>query len=366
MEKDYYKILSIPRDCSQEDIKKAFRKLALKYHPDRNQGNSEAEEKFKEAASAYEILGDKKKRTQYDQFGHAGVNSRFGQAGFHDMRDIFTSFRDIFEGGNGFSGGLDSLFGEQAFSSSINSPSRGADLRYRMEISLIEVLKGALKTIRYEVERDCEDCKGSGASPGTGRKNCAECNGSGRLTRRQGFFAFSSTCPTCQGAGNLIESPCGVCFGMGRKKKKEKLEVSIPPGVDTGTHLRLSQKGESGYKGGQPGDLYVQIIVNEDANLKRKGSDLIGSVTVSYLQAILGVKLKVASLEEKKEIVIPKGVQHGDFVVLKKEGLPVLNSRKRGNLLYQVQIKIPVKLKRKEEEQLRAIAKITGESVLDN
>ena len=366
MEKDYYDVLSVLRDCSQEDIKKAFRKMALKYHPDRNKGDQQAEKKFKEAAAAYEILGNSKKRAQYDQFGHAGVNSRFGQAGFHDMQDIFSSFRDIFEGGDFFGGGFNSFFGERAFSSGMRSSVRGADLRYRMEVSLSEVLKGVDKTISYEVERNCDSCKGSGARPGTGRKNCTECNGSGRLTRQQGFFAFSSTCPTCQGAGALIESPCGVCFGTGRKKKKEKLEVHIPPGVDTGTHLRLSQKGESGHNGGQPGDLYVQIFVNEDMRLKRKGSDLIGSLTISYLQALLGTKMEVDSLDGKKELVVPRGTQHGDFVVLKKQGLPDLNSKKRGNLLYQVQVKIPAKLKRKEEEQLREIAKAKGEWILDN
>ena len=366
MEKDYYEILFVSRDCSQEDIKKAFRKMALKYHPDRNKGNTEAEKKFKEAASAYEILGDPKKRAQYDQFGHAGVNSRFGQAGFHDIHDIFSSFRDIFEGGDFFGGGFNSFFGERAFSSGMKNSIRGADLRYRVGVSLLDVLRGADKVISYEVERDCDGCKGSGARPGTGTKNCTECKGSGRLTRRQGFFAFSSTCPTCQGAGTIIESPCGVCFGTGRKKKKENLEVRIPPGVDTGTHLRLSQKGESGHRGGQPGDLYVQILVNEDSKIKRKGSDLIGSVTISYLQALLGTKMQVNSLEGKKEFIIPKGTQHGDLITLKKAGLPELNSKKRGNLVYQVHIRIPVKLKRKEEEQLREIAKSKGESVLNN
>ncbi len=365
MEKDYYEILSVPRDCSQEDIKKAFRKLALKYHPDRNKGDSTAEQKFKEVASAYEILGNSKKRAQYDQLGHAGVNSRFGQTGFNDIQDIFTSFRDIFEGNGFFGEGVDSLFGgRRAFSSGMKGASRGADLRYRMEISLKEVLKGANKTITYEVERDCEDCNGSGAKPGTGRKNCIECGGSGRLTRRQGFFAFSSTCLACQGEGVLIESPCGVCFGVGRRKKKEKLAVTIPPGVDTGIHLRLNRKGESGYKGGLAGDLYVQIFVNEDDKIKRQGSDLISFVTVSYLQALLGTKMQVDSLDGKKEIVIPKGTQHGDNIVLKKAGLPSLNSRKRGNLLYQVKVKIPEKLKKKEEEHLRAIAKVKGEMVL--
>jgi len=369
MEKDYYEILSVSRDCSQDEIKKAFRKLALKHHPDRNQGNEVAEKKFKEAAAAYEILGDPKKRAQYDQFGHSGVNSRFNQTGFHNMQDIFSSFKDIFEGGSFFSNssGFESFFGGDSFSgrhSGTVGAKRGADLRYRMEVSLLDVLKGVDKTIRYEVERECKDCKGSGAKPGTGEKECTECKGSGRLTRRQGFFAFSSTCPTCQGEGRIIESPCGLCFGMGRKKKKEHLEVSVPPGVDNGTHLRLTQKGESGYRGGQPGDLYVQILVEDHPHLKREGSNITGSVTISYIQALLGSKKEVHSLEGKKEITIPKGTQYGDLVTLKKEGLPVLNSKKRGDLLYKVHIKLPSKLKKKEEAHLKEIAKIKGESII--
>ena len=368
MEKDYYKILSVPRDCSQEEIKKAFRKLALKYHPDRNQGDPAAEKKFKEAASAYEILGDPKKRAQYDQFGHSGVQSRFSQTGFHDMHDIFNSFKDIFEGGSFFGGGMESLFGEGAFShaGARSRAQRGSDMRYPVEVSLSEVLTGVNKTISYEVERTCDGCQGSGAKPGTEQKQCPECKGSGKLTRRQGFFAFSSTCPTCQGAGTLIDSPCGLCFGVGRKKQREKLQVSIPPGVETGTHLRLSQKGESGFNGGPNGDLYVQINVREGGKIKRNGSDLIGLVTVSYLQAVLGTKLQVDSLNGKKEITIPKGTQHGDNVILRREGLPSLNGRRRGDLLYKVQIRIPGKLKRKEEEQLREIARAKGEVVLDS
>ena len=366
MNKDYYEVLSLPKNCSQEDIKKAFRKLAFKYHPDRNKGKPEAEKKFKEAAAAYEILGDPKKRAQYDQFGHAGVDSRFGQAGFHDMQDIFSSFKDIFEGGDIFGGGFGSLFGDRSFSAeAAKGSARGADLRYRLKINMEDVLNGADKTISYEVERDCKDCKGSGAQPGTSRETCSECNGSGRLTRRQGFFAFSSSCPTCQGLGSVIKSPCGVCFGTGRKKKKENLKVPIPPGVETGSHLRLSQKGESGYRGGPPGDLYIQILVSDHAHLKRKGSDLMGSVDISYLQALLGTKIEVYALEGKKQIIIPKGSQHGDILRVKKEGLPALNSRKRGDLLYEIKVKLPTKLKKKEEEQLREIAKIKGEVILD-
>ena len=364
MPKDYYDVLSVPRDCSQEDIKKAFRKMALKYHPDRNKGNPEAEKKFKEAASAYEILSKPEKRKQYDQFGHSGVDSRFGGTQAYDISDIFSSFKDIFEGGDFFSRGFDSFFGGSGGFSAGSRSVRGGDLRYRLEVSLAEVLTGTDKAISYEVDRNCESCSGSGARPGTGKKACLECQGTGRLTRRQGFFAFSSMCPSCQGEGRLIESPCGVCFGTGRKKKKEKLVVPVPAGVDTGTQLRLNQKGVAGYRGGEPGDLYVQIQVAEHNHLKRRGADLIGSVKVSYLQALLGARLQAHALQGPKEIVIPKGTQSGDFIVVKKEGLPAIHTKKRGNLLYQVEVLIPSRLKRKEEEYLREIAKLKGESTL--
>lgn len=362
MQKDYYEILSVPRNCSQEDIKKAFRKMAFKYHPDRNKGRPEVEAKFKEAAAAYEVLSDPKKRAQYDQFGHEGVQSRFGRGGFQNIDDIFSSFQDIFGQsdffGSSMGGGFGSLFGDGTFSTT-RSVERGADLRYYMNVTLKEVLKGVEKEIRYEVERSCGTCDGSGARYGTGKKTCSECRGSGRLTKRQGFFAFSSTCPTCQGEGQIIESPCGVCFGTGRKKQKEQLKVQIPPGVETGRRLRVSQKGESGYRGGPPGDLYVEICVKEDPLFIRKGSNLIGVVKISYLQALLGGKVEVPGLEEKQTITIPKGTQPGDVVVQKKEGLPDLyNKKKRGNLLYQVQIEIPKKLKKKEEDLLKEIATI--------
>ena len=363
MSKDYYDILSVSRNSSQEEIKKAFRKMALKYHPDRNKGDPLAEKKFKEAAGAYEVLSNPKKRKQYDQFGHAGVESRFSSAGAYDVRDIFSSFRDIFEG-DFFSRGFDSFFGG-GFSDERGGVTRGADLRYRLTLSLAEVWTGVEKPISYEVERNCDSCAGSGARPGTGKKTCQECQGSGRLTRRQGFFSFSSMCPTCQGEGALMESPCGLCFGTGRRKKKEKLVVPVPAGVDTGTHLRLSQKGEAGYKGGESGDLYVQIQVTEHSYLKRKGADLVGSIKVSYLQALLGARVKAPSLHGQQEITIPKGTQNEDFIIVKKGGLPDLNTKKRGNLLYQVNVLIPSRLKRKEEELLRAIAKLKGESVLN-
>ncbi len=368
MPRDYYEVLSVSRNSSQEDIKKAFRKLALKYHPDRNKGAT-AEQKFKEAAAAYEVLGDAKKRAQYDQFGHEGVSSRFGTGGFQNVnvQDIFSSFQDIFSGGDFFSssggGGLGSIFGSQVFSSSTShrSAQRGSDLRYYMDMSLKEVLTGVEKNISYTVDRNCNTCKGSGAKAGTSTTTCTECRGSGRLTKRQGFFAFSSTCPTCHGEGQVIKSPCGVCFGTGRRKQKEKLKIQIPPGVDTGRRLRLSQKGESGYKGGPPGDLYVEIRVQDNPLFERRDSDLISVIKISYLQALLGAKKSAPTLEGHREITIPKGTQFGDLIVCKKEGLPDLYKKKRGDLLYQVQVDLPKKLKKKEEALLQEIAKLKGE-----
>ena len=365
MEKDYYEILDVPRNSTQADIKKAFKSKAIKYHPDRNKGNQAAEKKFKEAAAAYEILGNPEKRKQYDQFGHVGVNSQFGQAGFSDIQDIFSSFRDIFEGGDSFGGGL---FNDRfSFSSTKNgSASRGSDMRYHLQISLMEALKGIEKTISYNVDRNCDSCKGSGAKFGTKRKNCLECKGTGRLTRQQGFFAFSSSCPSCQGEGSVIETPCSQCFGTGRKKYKEKMSVKIPAGVDTGLQLRLSQKGESGHRGGPSGDLYVAIQVKPDKHLKREGQDLIGQVTVSYIQALLGAKVKVFTPTGKREINISPSIQPGEFVEFKGEGFPDLYGKRKGSLKYFVHIKFPDKLKRKEKEYLKEIAKLNNETVLSD
>ena len=361
MEKDYYEILSVPRSSTQEEIKKAFRSKAVKYHPDRNKGDLEAEKKFKEAASAYEVLGNPEKRKQYDQFGHAGVNSQFGQAGFSDIQDIFSSFRDIFDGRDFFGGGL---FNDPfSFTGKGTRASRGSDMRYHLQISLIEALKGVEKTISYDVNTSCNPCKGSGAKPGTNRKSCVECQGRGRLTRQQGFFAFSSSCPTCQGEGSLIESPCGQCFGTGRKKQREKVSVKVPAGVSTGLQLRLNQKGESGHRGGPSGDLYVAIQVKPDKHLKREGQDLIGQIDISYTQALLGAKVQVFSPEGKRQIHVPPGTQPGEFIEFKKEGFPDLYGRTKGSLKYLVHVKMPRKLKKKEKEYLKEIAKLNGESV---
>ncbi len=375
MEKDYYKVLGVAKNSSQEEVKKAFRKMALKYHPDRNRGSKEAENRFKEAAQAYEVLSDPKKRARYDQFGSAGLNSQFKTSGFHDIKDIFSSFGDIFSGfgdfssaeqGAGFStsgvSGFEQIFGESAFQRSPRRPARGANLRYRMEISLEDVLKGSTKDIHYEVERECATCQGSGTRPGTHKNPCGECRGSGRLTRRQGFFSFSSTCPTCQGTGQVISSPCGACHGVGLGKKQEKLSVTIPAGIESGSMLRLNGKGESGSQGGTSGDLYIEVSVQPHPRFTRDGADLISTIDVSYLQVLLGACVKGVCLESGfNDIPIKKGTQPGDIIRLKKKGLPYLHSKKRGDLKYKVVVHFPPRLKKKEEQHLREIAALTGE-----
>ena len=366
MEKDYYDILSVPRDCSQEDIKKAFRAKAVKYHPDRNQKNPEAEKKFREAAAAYEVLSNPEKRKAYNQFGHAGVNSQFGKAGFSDIQDIFSSFRDIFEGGDFFSSSSRGGIFDHPFTSSRRSPASqpGADVSYHLSISLLEALKGVEKTLSYTIDRHCSACKGSGAKANSGKKTCSECKGSGRLTRRQGFFAFSSACPSCQGEGHVIESPCSRCWGTGRKKSKEKISLKIPAGIDTGQQLRLSQKGESGYRGGAAGDLYVTIQVKPNKHLKRQGLDLIGNITISYLQALLGAKVQAETLEGKQELIIPAGTQPGELIEIKQAGFPDLYGGRKGGLKYQIHVQFPEKIKKKEKEYLQEIAQLKGENIL--
>lgn len=372
VEKDYYNILSVSKNSSQDEIKTAYRKMAMKYHPDRNQGSKEAEARFKEAAQAYEVLGDPKKRAHYDRFGHTGGYSRSHHSNIHDIKDIFSAFSDIFDlGGSSAasSSGFESFFGQGSgsfFGTSRAYPkaTRGRDLRYQMEIPLQEVFQGADKLIRLQVERSCDTCQGTGARPGTKKQTCTECHGSGGLTRRQGFFSFSSPCPTCQGTGRIVRSPCGVCHGVGSRQKEEKLSFPIPPGIESGHTLRLSGKGESGTGGGRPGDLYVEIRVKEDPLWQRKGSDLIGSVKISYLQALLGASVEVSGLKNRDRHTLPirRGTKPGDFVVLKKEGLPDLQTGRRGDLKYQVVVDFPTRLKRKEEQYLREIAALKGEN----
>ena len=359
---DYYEILGVSRDASEKEIKNAYRKQALKYHPDRNQGNKEAEEKFKQASEAYQVLGNSQKKAQYDQFGHAGFQSAGGGHGFRNVHDIFESFSDIFGqmdfGGMGGGGGFEDFFRRSS------APSRqgrsGADLRYHQEVNLKEVLHGCEKVVEFSSVLNCDSCKGTGAKDGKALRACSKCDGRGQTMRSQGFISFSSTCSTCSGRGEIVDFPCGSCHGKGEAKQKKQILVKIPKGVETGTRLRVRGEGEIGYKGGRKGDLYVEVEVKEDPQFERRGADLIAPIKVSYLQAILGAEIQAPSLEEEPiYIQVPKGTQPDNEIVIKNKGLPVLASGgRRGSLIYQVQIQIPKKLNKKELDLLNQIIKL--------
>lgn len=357
---DYYEVLGVARNADAETIKKAYRKLAMQFHPDKNPGNPEAEQKFKEAATAYEVLGNAEKRARYDRFGHAAFNQG-GGSGFHDVDDIFASFSDIF--GDFFAGGAGG--GARGRSRrNPNAPQRGADLRYITEVSLKEVVSGLERDIEFQTDESCAECAGSGAAKGTEAENCTTCGGAGQVVSSQGFFTVASTCPKCQGLGKVVRKPCTKCQGRGRSKVSRKIRVTIPPGVDTGTQLRVSAEGEGGYRGGPAGDLYVEIRVVEDQRFERHGLDLISRLEVSYLQALLGAEIEVETVDGKASLVVPAGTNHGERLRLEGMGIPSLRGSSRGSIYYEVAVDLPKRLGKEEERLLREIAKERGENVL--
>ena len=358
MQTDYYEILGVDRGADKLSIKKAYRKLAIKYHPDQNPGNSEAEEKFKEAAQAYEVLSNEDKRSRYDRFGHAGVNGGAG-GGFHDTGDIFSAFGDIF--GDFFGGG-----GQQRHSSRSKRPRRGSDLRYYLDVDLKDVLEGGEKEISFDSEQSCGTCAGSGAKPGTSPKLCGGCGGSGKVVRQQGFFQMSTPCGECRGQGSINSNPCEDCSGRGRAVDHKKLSIKVPAGVDNGTQLRLSSEGEGGFLGGPSGDLFVEIRVKNHSRFARQDQHLAARQEVTYLQALLGAEVEVETLDGVELVEIPKGSQANDVVKVSEKGVPSLRSGRRGDLHLELDVKIPKKLDKKEEELLRQIAELTGDNVLES
>lgn len=354
-QRDYYEILSVEKTADGDTIKKAYRRLAMQFHPDKNPNNPEAEEKFREAAAAYEVLSDAQKRAKYDRFGHSAFTQGGSGTGFHDVEDIFSHFGDIF--GDLFGGG--SARGG-ARPGGRSQSHRGSDLRYVTEITLTDVLKGLQKDIEFESEDNCQPCNGSGAEKGSQPKPCHTCGGRGQVVRNQGFFAMASTCPTCQGEGVVISNPCRSCKGSGRTTKKKKLQINIPAGVDEGTRLRISSEGEGGYRGGPPGDLFVEIRLKADERYERKGSDLYTELKVPYPLLILGGTMDVETLESKEKLEIPKGTQPNELIKLSGHGLPSLRGSRRGNLIFLIQPEIPQKLSKDEEKLLKDIAKLKG------
>lgn len=362
MPRDYYEILGVSKSSTPDEIKKAYRKIAMQYHPDKNPGNKEAEDKFKEAAEAYEVLSNADKRKRYDQFGHAGMGQGFpgggGGAGFHDVSDIFDAFGDIF--GDFFGGG-----GRRRSSTRRHQPRKGSDLRYYLDVTLTDVLKGTQKEIEFDCEDSCQVCHGTGAEKGSQPSTCPDCGGAGQVVRSQGFFQMATTCPRCHGEGQIISNPCKSCHGKGRKPVHRKLMVSVPAGVDTGTHLRLTGEGEGGYRGGPHGDLYVEIRVKKEAGFERQGTTLMSNLKISYLQAILGAEVSFKGLDETIDVKVPRGSKEGTLIRVEGQGLPSLRGGRRGDLVLSVEVEIPKKLAKKEEKLLREIAALKSESVSD-
>jgi molecular chaperone DnaJ len=358
-QKDYYEILCVERTVDQDGIKKAYRKLAMQFHPDKNPGSKEAEEKFKEAATAYEILGNPEKRARYDRFGHAAF-AQGGGRGFHDVEDVFSSFSDIFGDFFGNMGGRPG--GRRGRSNT--GPARGNDLRYICEISLKEVMSGLERDIEFDTEQSCEECKGSGSAKGSETETCTNCGGAGQVISQQGFFAVATTCSACQGSGKIIRNPCQTCKGRGRTRVSKKIRVNIPAGVDNGTQLRVSGEGEGGHRSGPPGDLYVEVRVADHEHFERHGLDLLTRVEVSYIQALLGAEIEVETVTGKEKITLPPGTGNGERIRLEKHGVPSLRGSGRGSLYYEITVEFPEKMSKEEEKLLREIAKLRGEEVL--
>jgi molecular chaperone DnaJ len=349
MAADYYEILGIPKNAENEVIKKAYRKMALKYHPDKNPGSTESEEKFKEASRAYEVLSDPEKRAHYDRFGSEAPGFR-GQ-GFQDINDIFSSFGDIFEG----------MFGGQP--SQRNGPRRGADLTTTLEITFTEAALGVERELDIEHTINCRECSGTGAKKGTNAQSCARCRGRGSVFHSQGFFSVSSTCPQCGGTGSEIKDTCINCKGLGQVKERKKLQFKIPPGIATGQRIRMGQEGEGGKRGGLAGDLFVEILVSKDERFVREGDDIISEITITMSQAILGVRMEVETIKGREFIDIPKGTQPGERIKLAGQGFPSIKGYNRGDQFFEVSIQIPKKLTRRQEELIREFAALGDEVV---
>jgi molecular chaperone DnaJ len=349
--RDYYEVLGVQRGCTAPELKSAFRKLAMQYHPDKNPGDKKAEESFKELSEAYEVLSDAEKRARYDRFGHQAPGG-FGPSPF-DQGFGGANINDIFEGifGDIFGGGRRGRSARQ----------RGSDLRYNLEITFTEAAFGTEAKVKIPRHKACETCHGSGAKPGTGPKTCPTCQGSGELRLTQGFFQIARPCGHCQGTGKVITDPCQTCHGAGKVEQESMLTVKVPPGVDTGTRLKLTGEGETGERGGPPGDLYVVVHVQEHPIFIREDTEVICEVPISFTQAALGSSIEVPTLDGKVKMKIPSGTQSGKVFRLRGKGIPQLNGYQRGDQHVRVTVEVPEKLTRKQHELLEQFAAISGE-----
>ncbi|MBI3468778.1 MAG: molecular chaperone DnaJ [Planctomycetes bacterium] len=352
--RDYYDVLGVGRDANADEIKSVYRRLALKFHPDRNPNDPEAEKKFKEAAEAYEVLSDADKRSKYDRFGHAGLSGT-GVHEFRDAQDIFDVFGDIFGGAL-----FGDLFGGRR---GRGGPRAGRDLRMQLDLDLFEAAKGASKTMDIRRQEICSQCGGSGAKRGTKPVTCSYCGGRGQVFQSQGFFRIATTCPSCRGTGSQIRDPCPECSGAGRVVATRTLQVDIPPGVDTGMRVRLRGEGEPGGNGAPRGDLYCYINVREHPLFHREGVNLICQVPITFAQAALGADVEVPSLSGKQPLSIPRGTQSGEVFQLRGQGMPDPHGRGRGDLVVQVIVETPKKLTKRQEELLREFAELENSHV---
>jgi molecular chaperone DnaJ len=359
--RDYYEILSVERTASPEEIKKVYRKLAIKLHPDKNQGNPEAEDKFKELGEAYEVLSDPQKRAAYDQYGHAAFDARSragGRGGFGGFHDPFDVFREVFSGTNIF----DELFGGSGRRNSSGSQ-RGADLRYDMEITLEEAAHGCDKEIRISKLDQCHTCHGTGQEHGSKTSTCSQCQGRGQVVSSRGIFSIAQTCPRCEGSGQMIEKPCRTCHGSGRQEKSTPIKFRIPAGVDTGTRLRSSGNGEAGLRGGPAGDLYVVLHIKLHEIFQRDGEDLVCEVPISFVQAALGSEIEIPTLSGKAHIKVPPGTQSGTIFRVRGKGLKSLQGYGAGDLHVRVAVEVPSRLNAAQQAKLAEFAELCDDNV---
>ncbi len=366
-QEDYYELLGVSKSATADELKKAYRKQAIKYHPDKNPGNKQAEEKFKKVSEAYDVLNDADKRAAYDQYGHAAFQNGGmgggggGRGGFHDPFDIF---RDVFgqQGRGGGGGGIfDEMFGGGGGGGG-GGGQDGADLRYDLEITLEEAARGAQKDISFRKNVSCDRCGGSGAEPGSKPVTCPTCRGAGQIRRSGGIITFTQACPTCHGQGSTIDKPCTSCRGEGRMPKTTKLNVKIPAGVDTGSRLRSAGNGEAGVGGGHTGDLYIVLSVKEHELFERHGDDLFCEIPIKFTLATLGGTIEVPTLFGKGTLKIPTGTQSGTTFRLREKGMPTLRGGRQGDQLVRVQVEVPKSLSSEQKDLLEQFAKVSGDA----
>jgi len=349
--RDYYEVLGVTKTSTEVEIKKAYRSMAVQYHPDKNPGDAVSEEKFKECAEAYSVLSDSEKRAQYDRFGHAGVGGGGFEPGFTNFEDIFDMF------------GFGDMFGSRGRTRS--TVQRGSDLRYDLEITLEDAANGKDEKLRIPRLETCGECDGSGAESGTQAETCITCRGSGQTQYQQGFFSVMRTCSNCSGKGKIIRNPCKECHGQGRIEKEKSLEIKLPAGVETGSRLRISGEGEAGVNGGPSGDLFVVVHVKEHETFERQGANLYSAFPISFAQAALGADVKVKTLDGEEELKIPAGTQTGTVFRVKSQGMPILGGRGKGDLFVATTLITPKSLTKEQRKVLEKLADVEDKDFYD-